>query len=352
MQFQRITHNNSVEEKSEMATLTAAQIDKMTPPQLRKAVQEAGGDPMKMGKGAPEQLRAFLKSKIAKGKVAPQAVKAAVVAKVAKAGAAASGIVKPKPAVVAAVVKATAAAQLQRPPVVQQVVKPVVKAVQQVEEEPPVAEAMALPDSWAEQMELRLRTIEEKLGISNAVLAPEQEGGEQAQPEGEVLDYETLLKDYLENDPDTGAPTLLLDAPKVAVLDEQQLRACGVIMGTPFEEGTEIRVMRQAIIEALAAMDPSAEVEEPKPEPKPQAAASKSVAGIPRKLLPGQKYTIGTVVVVINDGDEWDCVVRGILLDKKGAFRGYDMEFINDGGENFVVEVDSGMVKGLSTRKL
>lgn len=310
-----------------MSNLTANQINTMTPPQLRKAVSDLGGEPLKINKGNPADLKKWL---LHKTKNVPAVAAKATVKPTMKVA------TPPKPAakapVKAAPSKPSAAPAKPAP-------KPVAKPAAPVSNKPAPAAQAATKESkeaqsWQETIELRLATIEAQLGIAATTMA------------AEPADDLSSLDKFLVTEEGANGPEQYhaIDVADVATLNEEQLRACGLLLGKPFKDGTPVRAMRNEVTVALQKLagqtvaegTPEAGVEEEASTGEEEAAGEGLV-----------EYEVGNIVQAMYGEELFDpCRIEKVFRKKAdNSLSGYDVFFKAD---NTVARLEPEAVVGLS----
>ncbi len=285
--------------------MTSQQIDAMVPPQLRKAMKDAGGDPASV-KSEPEAMKAWLKAKFAPKKGPPK------VAPVAP--------VPPKKGPPAPVAKAAPPAA--KPPAP----KPEVSKEATPRAFPGVPPSL---QSFLEQLELRIATVEDQLAISNGRTSVPQP----VDPYASIRSF-INEEDELMINPVKDVPTLKAD----------QLVAIMRLANRAMPENTPIREMRrqvQDMLEKLAENDPGNVTEE--------AEEAEEVEEAPQEDDGSEGWKAGDTVIVEFEGDTFDPCKILDMKTKRGA-QVFSVFF--DADQSVVPDIKFEEILGRSTKKM
>lgn len=304
-----------------MSNLTVDQINKLTPPQLRKMVTDLGGEPMRINKANPVDMRKWIIAKQKVAKPATPAVRPA--AAPAKPVAAAA----PKPVAKAAPPRPVAPAAK---PAAPKAAAPVAKQVPPKPQTPPAAAKEASEEkSWRETVELRLATLEAQLGVAATA----------ASSAPVPVNNLASLDQYLQLNEETGEQDYTFDVADVDTFNEEQLLAAGSLLGKTFKAGTPVRVLRTEVKTALSKLA--------------QQTAGEAEAEVEEETAEGEgaaEYEVGMIVQAMYAGELFDpCRVEKVFRKKDGSVAGYDIYFAAD---NTVSRLDPEDIVGLSEQTI
>jgi len=323
-------------EKTETAapSVTVEQIDAMMPPQLRKAIKDAGGDPKGMD---ADTMKTYLKehhgltkkekAKGGKPAAAPKSEPAAKPEKTAE---------KPK-----------------AEPVKTEEVKKPEEAATDAERGPWWNKMPAEFRSYLQKMELDIATCLDAVGISS---------GRTSVPAAGAVDEYAIIRQFIKPKMEKGKPVLDAENNPVEELDmsaeeiqkssKEQLLKVAEIMGLEVEKmkKMEVREIRPLIAQQFGNTGASAE----EPVKKASSPFKKAEAAAPTPAAePTFDYQPGHVVKCELEGKIWDpCLVLTRTVTKKRNVEQppvFDI-FFNEDGTNMPMQLED--LKGLSKKKI